>query len=688
MGHLQQRASPDGFLRPSGIMNDFRQGRRFTVYEKIIKMRSKTNRKIISLTAGIIVCGLGFAGIFPYTVYADINSNESRVISAASGTFVYNGDYYNATEDSLRQLHSKLDAPDVDMSSADADKYISTGYASVADGVAQGYLVKIQSGNEDTGAVNPGDGDAGTETENPGTGTGGTTNPGTGTGGKTNPGAGTGSAGKKAGNSGESKTPASETGTETKAEAGDKGTAADTADKGSAVNSSTASAENTVLAQTVKDPEREALLDELTGLTSGQRDAIVNDYAERYSAELNKGKNNTGTDVRKKLATGEDAILEDGSTTIWNDIAEQDFAEGIDTGALNKRAAEADAKSSIIFDSNDNSISLVVNGGEKQRKDITELIPVNKIRNIMYLVSGTALLCVLICAALLYMSGSLSAQHSRDIAEHKKKKKTKNICRFILSAAIAASLSTAAVSALGYIWIFSVSGEVETINRSGFYQYSYGTMKAKAENMLMLASLDEHIIDNELDYNRFQLLSKQTVRGVLTGKTEGVVPESLKGDVTKALKAKAGLSETVLTTLVDELVSVYSALLKNSVIEYLTQLKKDFMPPVVITVIMSLITVFLGVMLFFKTEGNAAGAMRPLMVSTGAAALLVLAAFVINKTSGPLNGMYISPEYLYILAEGENGRLNSALVTSFVLLAVMVPGEFGVSRINNRKDGD
>lgn len=80
------------------------------------------------------------------TAYAgDINGNESSVIGAASGVFIYGGEQYVATSEAMGMLYAKLSEDGVDLSAEQAAELISLGYANIGVGVQMGYLVSIGS---------------------------------------------------------------------------------------------------------------------------------------------------------------------------------------------------------------------------------------------------------------------------------------------------------------------------------------------------------------------------------------------------------------------------------------------------------------------------------------------------------------------------------------------------------------
>lgn len=105
-----------------------------------------------------------FLMAFPLQVMAgEINANESRVLSAASGTFQYNGKTYKAKSGYLAQARSYMAADDIDLTSEQADRAISKMYASVEQGIRDGYLEEV--GGASTGFEEKDDPDSTVEGE-------------------------------------------------------------------------------------------------------------------------------------------------------------------------------------------------------------------------------------------------------------------------------------------------------------------------------------------------------------------------------------------------------------------------------------------------------------------------------------------------------------------------------------------
>lgn len=91
---------------------------------------------LLILLCGFVPKKIAFAG--------DINADEARVISAASGTFTYNGKTYRAGSAYINQLIGYLSSDDVDLTAREADQAISEMYASIQQGVEEGYLYEVE----------------------------------------------------------------------------------------------------------------------------------------------------------------------------------------------------------------------------------------------------------------------------------------------------------------------------------------------------------------------------------------------------------------------------------------------------------------------------------------------------------------------------------------------------------------
>lgn len=106
--------------------------------------------KIVRLFFCILFFGVTTSGVL-LTVHAgEINSAESQVISAASGTFTYEGSTYKAYPEYLQQLRDYFSRDDVDLENSEVNGLISDMNASIKDGIDSGYLYKVSGPDSNT----------------------------------------------------------------------------------------------------------------------------------------------------------------------------------------------------------------------------------------------------------------------------------------------------------------------------------------------------------------------------------------------------------------------------------------------------------------------------------------------------------------------------------------------------------
>lgn len=79
----------------------------------------------------------------------DINSEEARVIAAASGTFTYKGKTYKAYSSYVSELYSYLAEDDINLDADDADAAIAYIYSNVKEGIDSGYVYEVKDEDKD-----------------------------------------------------------------------------------------------------------------------------------------------------------------------------------------------------------------------------------------------------------------------------------------------------------------------------------------------------------------------------------------------------------------------------------------------------------------------------------------------------------------------------------------------------------
>lgn len=100
------------------------------------------------------ILGIGFfilmlsGGTVAYA--GPLNAYEQAIINAAKGRFEVDGKQYRVDSAYINQLISYLSSDGVDLTSDQKAEAISTMYASVEEGIEQGYLYPIEDEQEDT----------------------------------------------------------------------------------------------------------------------------------------------------------------------------------------------------------------------------------------------------------------------------------------------------------------------------------------------------------------------------------------------------------------------------------------------------------------------------------------------------------------------------------------------------------
>jgi len=106
------------------------------------------NNKVILWLVGLILL-FGAALIPSKTAWAgDINDAEAGVISAASGTFEYDGKTYRAYSSYVNDLYAYLSKDGVDLSPGQAKSAINYIYRHVSTGIKRGYIYEVGGEND------------------------------------------------------------------------------------------------------------------------------------------------------------------------------------------------------------------------------------------------------------------------------------------------------------------------------------------------------------------------------------------------------------------------------------------------------------------------------------------------------------------------------------------------------------
>lgn len=97
----------------------------------------------------------------------NINSEEARVISVASGTFTYNGKTYKAYSSYVNELYSYMASDGVDLTADQANQAIAYIYSNVQQGIDSGYVYEVSEQDKNNTDLDvPSDTDNGNSSDN------------------------------------------------------------------------------------------------------------------------------------------------------------------------------------------------------------------------------------------------------------------------------------------------------------------------------------------------------------------------------------------------------------------------------------------------------------------------------------------------------------------------------------------
>lgn len=103
----------------------------------------KTNRKFQFITGAVILSAYLMTSPTHIVCAGDINANEQAIIYEVSQTFEYEGKTYRAYEDYIELAKQYLSMDEYDLTKEQCDQVIAKVYASVAEGIANGYLYEV-----------------------------------------------------------------------------------------------------------------------------------------------------------------------------------------------------------------------------------------------------------------------------------------------------------------------------------------------------------------------------------------------------------------------------------------------------------------------------------------------------------------------------------------------------------------
>ena len=114
-----------------------------------MQQRRRITGQIKHIWVGLVLLLVGVFALSSQTVWAgDINDAEAGVISAASGTFEYNGKTYRTYSSYINDLYAYLSRDNVNLSPGQAKKAINYMYSHVGTGLQRGYIYEVGGKND------------------------------------------------------------------------------------------------------------------------------------------------------------------------------------------------------------------------------------------------------------------------------------------------------------------------------------------------------------------------------------------------------------------------------------------------------------------------------------------------------------------------------------------------------------
>lgn len=120
------------------------------------QFHDKKERKFMRKVTQVVTFLMIFALLVMPTVnvLAGINENEQELINIGNGVFTYNGVDYVATQAAKDRVYNYLNQPDVNLSASQAAEAQGEFWGNLATGIADGYLVPLNSPSEGNNSGN------------------------------------------------------------------------------------------------------------------------------------------------------------------------------------------------------------------------------------------------------------------------------------------------------------------------------------------------------------------------------------------------------------------------------------------------------------------------------------------------------------------------------------------------------
>lgn len=531
---------------------------------------------------------IGFLALTTTCNAGGMNASESSVYAAASGTFTYEGQEYKAAPGYLAQLQEYLCRDDIDLTADQANSAIAEMYASVAEGVAQGYILPTGSGSA-----------SGTETPASGT-----TDPGT----ATNPSSTTNPGNKKEPESVEN------SGTGNGMESAGNSNAAENGDKSDVNTSSGAQSSNT------------------------QNGTTVTESGEQQSAQ-------SSTDIGQS-AEGGSVITSNGST--FGEVTEEQRQE--QEKVLADRIPQENAGTKVNYDKSTQTLTLQTADGTEYQLlgDITKQFCAKFTQWWKFFAILACGLVVIGCALLLAFGCFSFQKNVPAYSHHSTRRVVRRVAGLLLSAALVLDI----LGAGSLLWMrlscFNDNQILDSLSESGYYHKTYDEMITNVHALLKVSGSEENVCDEVLSFEKYMFTAKNQMRSTLEGKDTTTTFDEVEAELSAALANAESLSENAKGMLAGAVVVMYQAAVKNVVGDMAYVVSNTIYAGTKSAVVLYMISMVLAILMLLFSDRYKHRGVRKMGYSCILAGVIALVFGAWIGLAKPYTALYVSPDYLYL----------------------------------------
>lgn len=554
-----------------------------------------------------VATALGIIAATGMNSYAgDINAEESRVYSAASGTFTYNGGLYKAESSYLSQLSAYLHRDDINLNAAQADAAIRLLYRNVENGVIQGYIYRIGDAPEETVSpeeptVNPTDAPIVTPDPQPST------------------------------------VPSNKPEQTISPQTSDTPSTIKPSE-GDTPDTTKQPQENQTDAPASREPSKGEVVD-------GDNNNNSPDENESVIPGKKEPGKNTNTDTFDSVSEAEDAAFQNTANQEKNEqILEERPDKENASGSLQYNPGDNE----LIIENDDGEEIVISKDSEKTKNSFDEYF--GEFRNIFLTIEIALLVIIILSGIVLFIFKCFLFQNK--VKSHYGNHKVRRGLRKSLGASlIYASAFNVFVIIVGfgiYVGFFQDSKVTQNLSASGYYHESFDSLMDDIHGLMDKNCVPENACDNIVTYDNYLFATKNVVQISLRN---GQIPEEysdINKEVTEALNGVGYLSEESVKQIGSDVEKLYKDYVDNIIGDTIYNLKVQYKKIFVVNIILAVINIILAFVTLLYLDHYIHRGVRKISHSLTIGSALALIVSILIYAFKPYGMLYISPDYLYI----------------------------------------